>query len=66
LFAVNQGYFDEVDVKRALDFELGMRQHVKSKYGDLYQRIEDTKSLTAEDEKLLAEAIEDFVKNGAY
>ncbi len=66
LFAVDQGYFDDVEVSRALDFELALRQHVKTQYGDLFQRIEDTKNLTDEDAKLLSEAIDDFVKNGAY
>ena len=66
LFAVDEGYFDDVEVSRALDFELALRQHVKTQYSDLFQRIEDTKNLTDEDAKLLSEAIDDFVKNGAY
>ena len=32
----------------------------------LVDRIETTKDLTADDEKALAAAIEDFKKNGAY
>ena len=66
LFAVNKGYFDGVEVKRALAFEAALRSHVKSKYKDLFDRIETTKDLSADDEKALAAAIEDFQKNGAY
>jgi F-type H+-transporting ATPase subunit alpha len=66
LFAVNKGFFDGVDVKRALAFESAMRQHVKSKYKDLFDRIESTKDLNADDEKALTAAMEDFKKNGAY
>jgi F-type H+-transporting ATPase subunit alpha len=66
LFAVNRGYFDGVEVKRALAFEAALRQHVKSKFKDLFDRIETTKDLSADDEKALAAAIEDFKKNGAY
>jgi F-type H+-transporting ATPase subunit alpha len=39
---------------------------VKSKYKDLFDRIEATKDLNADDEKALIAAIEDFKKNGAY
>jgi F-type H+-transporting ATPase subunit alpha len=66
LFAVNKGYFDGVEVPRSLAFETALRQHVKSKYKDLFERIETTKDLTADDENALAAAIEDFKKNGAY
>src|SRR5512135_1326176 len=66
LFAVNKGYFDDVEVKRALAFESAMRQHVKTKFKELFDRIESTKDLNADDEKALAAAIEDFKKNGAY
>ena len=66
LFAVNKGYFDDVEVKRALAFEAALRSHVKSKYKDLFDRIETTKDLSADDEKALVAAIEDFKKNGAY
>ncbi len=66
LFAVNKGYFDGVEVNRALAFEAGLRQHVKSKFKELFDRIEAKQDLSADDEKALAAAIEDFKKNGAY
>jgi len=66
LFAVNKGFFDEVEVKRALAFESAMRQHVKTKFKELFDRIESSKDLNAEDEKALVAALEDFRKNGAY
>jgi len=66
LFGVNKGYFDDVDVKRALAFEAALRSHVKSKFKDLFDRIETTKDLSGDDEKALGAAIEDFKKNGAY
>ena len=66
LFAVSKGFFDEVEVPKALAFEAGLRQHIHAKFKPLIDRIEETKDLTADDEKALAEAIEDFKKNGAY
>jgi F-type H+-transporting ATPase subunit alpha len=66
LFAVNRGLLDDVEVKRVLAFESALRAYVKSKYRELFDRIESTKDLSADDEKALAAAIEDFKKNGAY
>ncbi|OGA39502.1 MAG: F0F1 ATP synthase subunit alpha [Betaproteobacteria bacterium RIFCSPLOWO2_12_FULL_62_13] len=66
LFAVNNGYFDDIDVKRALAAERSMRDYIKDKYGELLTRIEDTKELTADDEAALHEGVKDWKKNGSY
>ncbi len=66
LFAVTNGYFDDVDVKKALAAERAMRAHIKSKYGDLVTRIEASKDLPKEDEDKLHEAVKDFKKNATY
>ena len=47
LFAVNKGYFDDVEVKRALAFEVAMRSYVKSKYRALFDRIETPRTCPA-------------------
>jgi len=66
LFAVNRGYFDGVEVKKALAFESALRAFMHQKYKAIMDRIESTLDLTADDEKALAAAIEDFKKSGAY
>src|SRR5262250_191507 len=66
LFAVNRGYYDDVPVEKALAFEAALRAYMKSKYGALMDNLEKTKDLSADDEKALAAAVEDFKKNGAY
>ncbi|HEX2567352.1 MAG TPA: F0F1 ATP synthase subunit alpha [Burkholderiales bacterium] len=66
LFAVNNGYFDDIDVKKALAAEKSMRDHLKSKYAALVKVMEDKKDLSADDEKALKAAIEDWKKNGSY
>ncbi|MBI4189102.1 MAG: F0F1 ATP synthase subunit alpha [Betaproteobacteria bacterium] len=66
LFAVNNGYFDDVDVRKALAAERALRAHVKGKYGDLVNRVENTKDLSKEDEAMLHEAVKDFKQNGSY
>src|SRR5687767_2608236 len=66
LFAVNNAYFDDIPVAKALAAERALRDHVKSKFKDLVDRIEQTKDLSKDDEAKLHEAIKDFKKNAAY
>src|SRR5450756_69605 len=66
LFAVNNSYFDDIDVKKALAAEKAMLAYIKDKYAPLVDRIESTKDLTKEDEATLHEAVKDFKKNGTY
>ncbi|RCS56659.1 F0F1 ATP synthase subunit alpha [Parvibium lacunae] len=64
LFAVNNGYFDNVDVKNALAAEKALREFIKLKYAALAGRMDA--NLSDEDEKALHEAVKDFKKSGAY
>ncbi len=66
LFSVNGGYFDDIDVKKALAAERSMRDYIKSKFGDLVKRIEDTKDLSKDDEEKLNAAIKDWKHNGTF
>ena len=60
LQAVNKGYFDGIEIKKALDVERQMHAYVKQHYADLIARIEETKKLEADDEQALSKAIEAF------
>jgi len=66
LFAVNNGYFDDVEVKQALAAERAMRDYMKGKYGELMDRIESSKDLGKDDEGKLHEGLKDFKKNATY
>src|SRR5215210_7455240 len=66
LFAVTNGYFDDIEVKKALAAEKSMRDYIKGKYASLVKAMEDKKDLSAEDEKTLHEAIKDWKKNGSF
>ncbi|NWG86761.1 MAG: F0F1 ATP synthase subunit alpha [Hydrogenophilaceae bacterium] len=66
LFAVNRGYLDDVEVKRALAFEAALISFMKSKYKALMDKIEETKDLDADAEKQMVAAIEDFKASAAY
>ncbi|WP_269503832.1 F0F1 ATP synthase subunit alpha [Burkholderia sp. IMCC1007] len=66
LYAANNGYLDDLDVKQVLAFEKGLRDNLKTSHADLIKRIEDTKDLSKDDEGALRAAIESFKKSGAY
>jgi len=66
LFAVNNGYFDGIEVKKALAAERSMRDYIKDKYAELSKRMEDRKDLSPEDEQALKAAIEDWTKSGSF
>ena len=66
LFGVNNGFFDDVDVKKALAAEKALHKFMQSKYADLTKRIEDTKDLSKDDETALTAAMKDFKANGSY
>jgi F-type H+-transporting ATPase subunit alpha len=66
LFSVNNAYFDDIDIKKALAAERSLRDYVRSKYLALMDGIEEKKDMNSDDEKALKAAIEDWKKNGSY
>jgi F-type H+-transporting ATPase subunit alpha len=55
-----------VPVDKALAFEAALRQFMKTKYASIVDKIATTLDMTADDEKALGAAIEDFKKSGTY
>ncbi len=66
LFCVNKGYFDDVEVKKVLAFESALHAFLKSKNKDLMDAIETNKDLSADNEKILTAAIENFKSTAVY
>ncbi|MDD3884163.1 MAG: F0F1 ATP synthase subunit alpha [Gallionella sp.] len=66
LFAVNKGYFDDVPVPKVLSFESALHAYLGSKCKDLMDNIEASKDLSADNEKLLTAAIEEFKASAVY
>jgi F-type H+-transporting ATPase subunit alpha len=66
LFAVNNGYFDDIDVKKALSAEKSMRDYVKGRTAELVKRIEDTKDLAKDDEDKLHQAMKEWKSTATY
>jgi len=66
LYAANEGYLDDVDVKKIVAFEDAMLAHVNSNFSDLLDSINATGDYNDEIAGKIAAAIEDFKTNGVY
>jgi len=60
IYAVNEGYFDEVPIADVLRFEKGLREFMQSRYGSLMASIAQSGELPEGDS--LNQAVEAFVK----
>ncbi len=65
LFAVNQGYLDDIPVDQSKRFEEELLRFIGTAHPDLGQSIMASKDLTAEIEEPLKKAIEEFKKGFA-
>ncbi len=65
LFTINKGYFDDIEVNRALGFESALHQFMRQKHADFMGKIDSTKDLDADAEKVLDAAVLEFKKTWA-
>jgi len=66
LYAANQGYLDDIEVGKIVDFESALHSHVHSKFSDLIDRINETGDYSDDIESGLKKALEDFKANGVW
>jgi F-type H+-transporting ATPase subunit alpha len=66
LWAVNKGYYEDVPVKKALEFEAAFLDDVRVNNNDLLAEIDRSGELTAEQEKVLVTAMESFKTGFSY
>jgi F-type H+-transporting ATPase subunit alpha len=66
LFAANEGFLDDVDLKKVVDFEQALHAFAKSNYGELMDKINETADYNDEIEAALRKALEDFKANSAW
>jgi F-type H+-transporting ATPase subunit alpha len=65
LYAVNKGFFDDIDVKKVLAFEHGLHQHLKTAHAALLAKLEKDKAMDKPAEEELVGAITAFKKSFA-
>jgi len=66
LFAANEGFLDDVDIKKVVDFEAALLAYMRSSQAELLERIDQTPEYNDEVEGALRKAVEDFKANHAY
>ncbi|MDY6980288.1 MAG: F0F1 ATP synthase subunit alpha [Pseudomonadota bacterium] len=60
LFAANEGFLDDVDVNKVVDFEAALQAHLKSNNADLIKQINDSGDYNDEIAGSMKDAIEKF------
>ena len=66
LFAVDQGYVDDVEVNKVVDFEKAMHDFMRSQYKDMLDNINNTGDYNDDIEAALKNAVEDFKAKGTW
>ncbi|MBK1721807.1 F0F1 ATP synthase subunit alpha [Thiocystis violacea] len=66
LFAANEGYLDDVDVKKVVDFEHALQSYMKSAQAELLAKIDSTGDYNDEIQQGMHAAIKDFKANNTW
>ena len=66
LFATNEGYLDDVEVNKVVDFEQALQSHIKSQHTGLLDELNQNQAYDDEVAAKLHEAVKDFKENGAW
>jgi len=66
LYAANEGYLDDVDVKKVVDFENALHSYMKANHADLLKNINESGDYTDELAKGFKTALEDFKANHSW
>ncbi len=66
LFAANEGYLDDVDVKKVVDFEHALQSYIKSSQAALLAKIDSTGDFSDEIQSGMHAAIKDFKANNTW
>jgi len=66
LYAANEGYLDDVEVKKVVDFEHALHTYMRSNHGELLKTVNETGDYTTEIADGFKAALEDFKANHAW
>ena len=66
LFAVNEGYLDDVEVAKISDYESALHDYARSNEGELLENINKTGDYNDDIEASMKNICDDFAKNGSY
>ncbi|MEJ2576949.1 MAG: F0F1 ATP synthase subunit alpha, partial [Gammaproteobacteria bacterium] len=66
LFAANEGFLDDVDVNKVVDFEAALHAHMRASYADLIEQVNTTGDWNDEIEAAFFGVLKDFKENGSW
>ncbi len=66
LYAVNEGYLDDVEVAKVRDFEDAMQAYMKSEQTDLMTKVDSSGDYSDEIAGEFKAALDDFIKNHSW
>ena len=66
LFAANEGYLDDVEASKVVDFEAALQGYMRSNRKELLDRINESGDYNDEIEQALHEALKDFKANNTW
>ncbi len=66
LFAVENGFLDDIEMEKIGSFESSLQDYVNSSHGDLVKKINETGDFSEDIEQLLQEALEKFKSSQSW
>jgi F-type H+-transporting ATPase subunit alpha len=66
LYAANEGYLDDVDVKKVVDFENALHSYMKANHAEILKKVNESGDYTDEVAKAFKAALEDFKANHTW
>jgi len=66
LFAANEGYIDDVDVTKVVDFEHALHDYMNNSHADLMAKVNESGDYNDEIANALHEALKDFKANHSW
>lgn len=66
LYAINEGYFDDQEVSKVLDFEAALQSYMKSDHAELMAKINESGDYNDEIEAALKKALDTFKENKTW
>ena len=66
LFAVNEGYLDDVETNKVVDFEQALQSHIKSQHANLIEELNRDQVYNDEVGEKIHAAVKDFKATGSW
>ena len=66
LFAANEGYLDDVEVNKVVDFEAAMQSFVKAEHGEILEMMNSSLEYSEEVQEGLHKALKAFKEKGSW